>query len=125
MHLLLFLTGLMLPGRADAALESVGGFAASIWSQACTVLPYCGSGGTGVLIVTGIVTEAVLWTIGAGAVVVILYAAVRIVSSGANEEVISKSKKIIFYACLGILLAILGSTIVNYVFSLVAGIASV
>ena len=124
MRLLILLIGLFLPLSVDAAkLEKVGGYSGAIWTQACTVLPYCGMGGSGVLIVTRMLTGAVLWTIGAGAVVIILYAAVRIVSSAGNEEVLGKARKVIFYAALGLLFAVLAGTIVNYVFALVAGIA--
>ena len=120
------LIGILFPSRVFAqALSQVGGgYASPIWAQACTVLPYCNMGGQGVFIVTGIIVEAVLWTIGAGAVVVILYAAVRMISSGGSEEVLSKSKKVLFYAALGLLFAIMGSTIINFVFSLVGGVAS-
>jgi len=126
MRFLFLLIGILFPLSVFAqALGQVGGgYASPIWAQACTVLPYCNMGGQGVLIVTGIIVEAVLWTIGAGSAVVILYAAVRMAASGASEEVLSKSKKVIFYAALGLLLAIMGSTIVNYVFSLVGNIAS-
>jgi hypothetical protein len=123
MRLLVLTIGLLLPLETHAALELLP-FTQTIWAQACAVLPYCGSGGTGVIIVTGMITKAVLWTIGAGATVVILYASARIVSSAGNEEVLGKSKKIIFYATLGILFAILASTIVNYLIALVSGIAT-
>ena len=135
MRIFLFLFGLLLPLRALAqgsqsaakatGLKAIGGdYTAAMWKKACTVLSYCEQGNSGILIVTDIVTRAVLWTIGAGAVVVILYASVRIISSAGNEEALSKGKKVIFYALLGLFFAVTAGVIVNYVFNLVGGIAS-
>ena|SRR3989344_8944496 len=128
MRFLILLIGILLPQYVNAAgIQSVGNanWTRAMWTQACTVLAFCTEGGAeGVLIIVRRVTGAILSTIGVGAVVIILYAAVRIISSAGNEEVLSKAKKVIFYALLGLLFAVLASTIVSYVFNLVAGIAN-
>ena len=95
-----------------------------MWIDVCTILPYCGQGASGIAIVTGIFVKATLWIIGSGAVVIILLAAIRIVTSNGNDEVITKAKKMILYAALGLLFAILASVIVNTIFAFVAGIAT-
>ncbi len=127
----LFLIGMFLTEKARAmGLSDIGmgdTFSASfkgMWDDVCTILPYCKKGDMGVAIVTGIIINTVLWLIGSAAVLIILYAAARIVASGGNDEMLSKGKKMIFYAVLGLLFAVLTSAIVNFVFAFVAGIAS-
>ena len=125
MRSIILLTGLGLPLTAHAAgLADIGaGMVTGMWVDVCTTLPYCGMGATGVALLAGIVIRTVLWAIGAGAVVVILYAAAQIVTAAGNEERVSKARKTIFYALLGLFFAVLANLIVNYVFGLVAGIA--
>lgn len=123
---LLFLIGFLFAQQASAmGLSDIGaGFMSGMWTDVCTILPYCGQGASGVAIVTGIMIKTVLWLIGSGAVLIILFAAVRIVASGGNDEMVSKGKKMILYAVLGLLFAVLASIIVNFVFSFVSGVAS-
>ncbi len=126
MKTIAFLIGLLLPVSASAAgLADVGGGTGPIWSAACTMLPYCGSGASGLAIMTGIVSNVILWTIGPAAVLIILYASIRIITSGGNDETVRKSmKEIILYAVLGLIFAILADTIINYIYAIVTGIAS-
>ena len=109
-------------------LDEIGGRnATGMWRDVCSTLPYCGdgSGANGVAIITGIVINTVLWAIGSAAVVIILYAAIRLITSAGNDETIRKAwKEMIFYAALGLIFAVLADVIVNYVISLVGGIAA-
>lgn len=128
MKKILFFLGTLFPSVAIAAgLADVGaGFANPIWADICTMLPYCGQGVQGVQITTNIVSNVIMWTIGPAAMLVILYAAIRIITSGGNDETVRKSmKEIILYALLGLILAILADTIISYIYNLVAGIVSV
>lgn len=112
-------------GLGDIGMgDKFSGSFKGMWDDVCTILPYCKKGDMGVGIVTGIIIKTVLWIIGSGAVLMILYAAVRIVASGGNDEMITKGKKVIFYAALGLLFAVAASVIVNFVFSFVTGVAS-
>ncbi len=52
--------------------------------------------------------------IGVAAVIIIIYAGIRIVSSQGKEDVVSEAKNMIFYASIGVILSIMGSTIVAY-----------
>ena len=125
MRRLAFILGIITPLPALAAgLNAVGGNVAAMWQGACQILPYCGQGASGVQIITGIIVRTVLWVIAGGAMVVILYAAARMITYAGNDEVLTKSKKIIFYAALGLLLATLASTILNYIVSVVGGIVA-
>lgn len=128
MKKIFIIIGALSPSLAIAAgLKEVGGgFADPIWADICSMLPYCNQGNRGVQITTGIVSNVILWTIGPAAVLVILYAAIRIVTSGGNDETVRKSmKEIILYALLGLILALLADTIINFIYNLVAGIVSV
>ena len=126
MKTIAFLIGFLLPVSTNAAgLADVGGGTSPIWAAACSMLPYCGSGASGVTIITGIVSNVILWTIGPAAVLIILYASIRIITSGGNDETVKKSmREIIFYAVIGLILAMLADTIINYIYAIVAGIVS-
>lgn len=121
------LIGFLFPAIAYAdGLAQVGaGTANAVWAQVCTMLPYCGGGFDGVKVITTIVSNVILWMIGPAAVIIILYASIRLVTSGGNDETVRKSlKEIILYALLGLILAILADTIVKYVYNLIARIAA-
>lgn len=109
-----------------AGLVDVGnGTTAPIWADICSYLPYCGQGANGVVIITGIISNIVLWTIGPAAVLVILYASIRLITSAGNDETVRKAmKEIILYALLGLVLAIMASTIINYIFAVIASIVT-
>lgn len=105
------------------------GFVTGLWVDPCSILPYCDPfamwGVTGVEIITNIIAKTVLFFVGSGAILIILYAAARMVTSAGNDEVArNAAKKTILYALLGLLFAILASAIVNYVFGLVSYMAS-
>ncbi len=119
-----------------AGLDAVGGGTANpIWAQVCTMLPYCnvggvnplGPGGLGKLsIITAIVSNFILWTIGPAAVIVIIYASIRLITSSGNDETVRKAwKEIILYAVLGLIFALLADTIINFLYALIAGIVEV
>jgi hypothetical protein len=52
--------------------------------------------------------------IGVAAVIIIIYAGIRIVSSQGKEDVVSEAKNMIFYACIGVILSIMATAIVGY-----------
>lgn len=52
--------------------------------------------------------------IGVAAVIIIIYAGIRIVTSQGKEDVVSEAKTMIFYACLGVIFSIMATTIVAY-----------
>ena len=130
------LIGLLLPLVVSASIgvEDLGGSTDGVghmWDSINKYLPDShrgaggGAGANGVLIITGIVISTIMWAIGSAAVVVILYAAIRIVTSAGNEETVRKAwKEMILYACLGLIFAILSDVIVNYIINLVGGIAA-
>ena len=125
MHILFSILRALLPKTAHAAsIQDVGGGPgiAGMWSF-MSPLPHIGD--NAVLVVTKIVINAVLWAIGSAAVLMILYGALRMITSGGNDESVRKAwKEIILYACLGLIFAVLSSIIVNFVYNLAVGIAT-
>ena len=110
---------------ADGLHQVGAGTANSIWSQACEMLPYCGEGAHGLEIITNIVSGFILWTIGPAAILLILYASIRLITSTGNDETIRKVwKEMIFYAILGLILAVLADTIINWIYNVITRIVS-
>ena len=127
MRFLAFFIGFTLP-RAAHALDSVqdlGGGSPGIsqmWNFT-SLLPHFGENVFAVS--AGIVINAVRFTIGGAAIAVILYAAIRMITSAGNDQTIQDAwKKTIFYACLGLALTILADEILNFIFNLVSTIAA-
>lgn len=115
---------LLLETASAASVQDVGGGPgiADMWSFTAP-LPHIGD--NVILVATAIVINAVLWAIGSAAVLMILYGALRMITSGGNEESVRKAwKEIILYACLGLIFAVLSSIIVNFVYNLAVGIAT-
>ena len=121
----LFLIVALFAGRAKAAgIEAVGGGSNpsinQMWNDATSMLPYRGLGGQGVQLVVGLIVNTVTWFIGVSAVIIILVAALYMVTGAGNEEKIGKGKKLILYAAVGLILAVLTNAIINYVAGFVA-----
>jgi len=131
MQILAILIGLSLPLITSAmGVEDLGGGSTGLsdmWNGINAYLPgvHRQAGAGGVVIITSVVINTVMWAIGSAAVVIILYASIRIITSAGNEETVTKAwKEMILYACLGLIFAILSDVIVNYVINLVSGIAA-
>ena len=118
---------LIIPTAIAASISDAGrgmGGLTTMWSEIQVYMAYAGNS-SGILVMTGIVINAVLWMIGSAAILVILYASIRLIASGGNDETVRKAwKEMIFYACLGLVFAILSETILKYVINLVSVIAS-
>lgn len=117
MRILALLIGLFLPAVAFAELESVGGGpgVGGMWGAICSTLPFCGMGAGGVEHFASIIIDAVLSIIAAAAVIVIIYAGIKLIVSQGNDEAIGEAKKITLYALGGLVLALLAMAIKNYV----------
>ena len=125
MHIFFSILRALLPKTAHAvSIQDVGSGPgiAGMWSF-MSPLPHIGD--NAIIVVTRIVINAVLWAIGSAAVLMILYGALRMITSGGNDESVRKAwKEIILYACLGLIFAVLSSIIVNFVYNLAVGIAT-
>lgn len=128
MRFLLFLIGLTLPHATQAfGIQQTGGGPgiAGMWGKIAgsNTLPHVGDD---IFIVsTSIIINAVRLTIGGAAIAVILYAAIRMITSGGNDQTVQDAwKKTIFFACLGLALTILSDEIMNFIINLVSTIAA-
>jgi hypothetical protein len=128
MNLFATLIATLRPIAHAAGVEDVGGGISSLpamWDMMTLYLPYrtIGSRGLGPTTVTNIVINTVLGIIGAVAVLVIIFAAIQLATSAGNEEAVTKAKKIILYAAIGLILAVLANTIVYYLYNCVGDLA--
>lgn len=95
-------------GQPNPAVEGM-------WNKICSTLPFCDTAGPQAFVTfTQKLITFVLSTIGVAAVSVLIYAAIKIIMSQGNDDGITEAKKIAMWALGGVILAILGNTIVLY-----------
>jgi len=89
----------------------------SVWGAYCGTFGACGGGQTFLMDLAGRTATFVFQLVGGGAVLAVLYGSVRLVIGGEGGK--EEAKKIIQYALGGLILAIMGWSIVYYVEGLV------
>jgi hypothetical protein len=91
--------------------------AQSYYSKYCRALgTYCGDGGTFIIhLADRVVTALIVPLIGGIAVIAVLWASVKLITSYGNDQGKEDAKKIITLATLGIGLAVLALAIVKFV----------
>lgn len=118
MRLIPSLIGILIPSSAHAlTLETAGAGGpgvSTMWSAICSVV-YCSVPGGPVLFFTGKIVSFVFPLIGAFAVLLIIYAGLRLITGEGKEDSLSKAKEIIFYALLGVGLALISSAVILFV----------
>lgn len=67
------------------------------------------------------IVNAMLYLVGAGAVITIIYAGIQYATSGGNSQKIEKAKKVLIYAVVGLVVAIFAYALVNYVLTMIFG----
>ena len=115
---------LLLETAQAASIQDIGGGPgiSQMWGF-LSPLPHVGD--NAILVITAIVINTVLWAIGSAAVLMILYGALRMITSGGNDEAVRKAwREIILYACLGLIFAVLSSIIVNFIYNLAVDVAT-
>jgi|GEM_PF-1757392 hypothetical protein len=119
---------LLIPTKVSAmSVSDIGGSNGGISAMWVGIMTYMAHPGStdGIGVITGIIVNTVLLMIGSAAVAVILFASIKLITSGGNDESVRKAwKEMIFYAVLGLLFAILSETIMNYVISIVSTISA-
>lgn len=104
MRVLLLLTGLLPSVASAAGVQNVGQSNAgigSMWSQICSVLPCSVRGGL-VQFLSNATIKFVFPLVGGIAVLMVIYAGLRIIFSQGKDEAVTEAKKIILYAVLGV-----------------------
>ena len=120
MSLFLFLIGSFLP-VAHATLSGAGQGGpgvSTMWSHICGILPcVTGLGGGSTLIdaLSNSVISFVFPLISIVAVIMVIYAGIRIIMSDGDESKVSEAKKIIMYAAAGVILSIMTTAIITFV----------
>ena len=115
--------GLFVP-KAHALLSDVGASGAGVgdmWSTICSTFPasFCNMGLDTPAYIASLVIDIVFLIIGAVAVLVIMFAGIKLIFSQGNEEAVGEAKKIILYAVSGVVLALLVEGIKMFVVSFV------
>lgn len=119
MKLLTALIGFFVP-QAHAVLNEVGSSGAGVsgmWESICNTFPpaFCNLGLDGIAYAAGLVVDFVFAVIAGLAVLVIIFAGLKLIFSAGNEEAAGEAKKIILYALIGLLLALLAEVIKTFV----------
>ena len=113
------LIGLLVP-KAHAILNSVGSGGSGVdamWATICGTFPdaFCNLGEGGIAYVAGIIIDFIFAIIAGAAVLVIIYAGLKLIFAAGSDEATGEAKKIIMYALIGLVLALLGETIKLFV----------
>jgi Type IV secretion system pilin len=112
LSLLILLTSTFsaLPGTvlaSNAAGQACAGLASLTTSNKC------GSGQTSVNKVVTTVTKLISYIVGIVAVLVIIFAGFKYITSGGNNEAINSARNMIMYAIIGLALAVIAQLIVH------------
>ncbi|MDD5103734.1 MAG: hypothetical protein PHX93_05020 [Candidatus Peribacteraceae bacterium] len=91
-----------------------------VWGMYCSTFGACGGGQTFLMDLAGRAATFIFQLVGGGAVLAVLYGSVRLVTGG--EAAKDEAKKIIEYALGGLVLAIMGWSIITYVSQLIIGV---
>ncbi|MDD5041541.1 MAG: hypothetical protein PHX87_04290 [Candidatus Peribacteraceae bacterium] len=111
-HFLSVLIGLI----AEPALAADPG----VWGMYCNTFGACGGGQTFLLDLAGRTATFIFQLVGGGAVLAVLYGSVKLIFGG--EAAKDEAKKIIEYALGGLVLAIMGWSIIYYVEGLLVSV---
>jgi len=117
MMLIRFLIGTFIPvahaytiGAGASGGPGVSGMQAAI----CGALPFCGLGTGAVPFFTQKIVDFVFPLVGGAAVIIIVYAGIRIIASQGKDDGLSEAKKIIIHALAGVVLAMLAGVIITF-----------
>lgn len=91
-----------------------------VWGMYCSTFGACGGGQTFLMDLAGRTATFIFQLVGGGAVLAVLYASVKLVIGGESGK--DEAKKIIQYALGGLVLAIMGWSIVWYVQGLIVSV---
>ncbi len=120
-----FLTGL-LPIAHASSIEQLGSGSPGIdamWAALQSNFPHTDVGSGGLALVALSITNFILRMIGALAVLIIIYAGIRMIISHGSEEGFTEAKKILTYTVLGLILVLCADAIVTYVMTVLMSAA--
>jgi hypothetical protein len=114
MKFLLFLIGQSITTAAAKPLESWGSSNPGVQQMWQRIRGTLFTRSDPVYSTVGIVINFVYPLIGAAAMLVIIYAGIRIITAQGKEDVISNAKSMIMYALIGVVLGVISSTVIAY-----------
>lgn len=109
-----------LPALIGLLVERAHAADPRVWGIYCSTFGACGGGQTFLMDLAGRTATLVFELVGGGAVLAVLYGSVKLVTGGEGAK--DEAKKIIQYALGGLILAIMGWSIIWYVQGLVVGV---
>ena len=112
------LVGLFVPPARASAIEQLGSGSPGIdqmWGGMKQLFPHTDMGSGGLQFVLLLATNLILRFIGGIAVLMIVYGGIRMIMTVADENAHGEAKKIVMYACMGLVLTIGADAIVMYV----------
>lgn len=119
MRILLVLFGSLVPAAAhakviDSALNKGAGVA-QMWASICSTLPFCDVGNEAPAFFATKVTNFIFGIIIAAAILTIMFAGLRLISSAGSDDRMAEAKKTVGFALGGLVLAILGRSIILFI----------
>jgi hypothetical protein len=116
MHPLFSFFMALLPTAHAVVLDTTGGAAvAGMWATICSFLPYCDMGATFPAFFACKVSDFFFVMISGVAVCAITYGGIKMMAGTGQDSGYEEAKKIVMYAAIGLILAILSKTIIDYV----------
>ncbi len=116
-----FLIGSFIPSAHAQTLANAGQGGpgvSTMWGHICSILPCVTSSGGGSTLIMALSNSVITFIFPVTivvAVIMVVYAGIRIIMSDGAEDKVSEAKKIILYAALGVILSIMTSAIVAFV----------
>lgn len=129
-NLLLPLFLALLPAAHAVVLNTTGGAAAAgMWASICAFMPYCDLGAAAPQFFACKVSHFFFLIITGAAVCAITYGGIKMMAGTGQDSGYEEAKKIVMYAAIGLVLAILSKTLIDFVITevvpdLVGGTAS-
>ncbi len=118
----LSIIGMVIPRAHAAVIEQLGSGAPGIdrmWMEVKSFFPHTDLGSQGFNFVILLAINLILRFIGGLAVLIIMYGGIRMIMTVADETAHGEAKKIVMYACLGLILTIGADGIILYVMRVV------
>ena len=118
MNTLSLILGWLVPIASAKTLETAGQGGVGIdamWSSICSVLPCSVQGPDLVSFFGAKIVRFIFPMVSVVAVIMVIYAGIKIVTSDGSDDKVSEAKKIIMYAVGGVILSMLATAILNFV----------
>lgn len=119
--------GSLVPVARAAAIEKLfgqGAGLAEMWASICSTLGFCNLGQAAPVYFYARIVEFLFLMTGGVAVIMVIYAGIKMQLSQGDESGLEEAKKVLMYALGGVVLSIAGYGIVRYIYVLlVAGSA--